>query len=210
MEAWAGHVTGTWIRVIDSSSLIHWFTAPWIHWCIDSLIHRHIIHEVGLPLDSLTDSFIDYFELIIHWFTAPSIHWLIHWLTESLFDCIIESLNHRLTTSLIHYFIGSFRQLRMDLFMSCQWHLNHQLFIRWCAAQLQQFIAFASQKLSCGLTDNKHVIFLTLPARRESGTGKSHAIFFRDLVNVLFWGFVSHHQNKYLELTSPIVGRCET
>ena len=59
--------------------------------------------------------------------------------------------------SLTHWFIDSMTQ-------SLHWHLNHHLLFRWCTSQLQDFIASASQKLSCWLN------MFEIPPRHGQGT----------------------------------------
>ena len=54
----------------------------------------------------------------------------------------------------INWFIDSFSQLCMDCCMSCRWHFNNRLLIRWCISQLQHFVSSASQKLSYRLSSS--------------------------------------------------------
>ena len=150
-----------------------------IHWFIDSLSHRFIIHSM---IHSLIHCFVgslvrSFTEFLVHWFVDSLVHWLLDSLSlcfvALVVDWFIGSLIHWLTDSLVHDFrlIGSFTQFCTDLLMSFHWHLNNHLLIRWCTSQLQHFIVSASHKLLCRpLLSCSHVLFSKLPPRRGPGT----------------------------------------
>ena len=110
---------------MDSSS-IPFFTASLSHWFLDSSIHD-LIHS------------------LIHW------NWLAHCFTESLIRWIVNSLIRWRIDPLICPFIDSWINLFIVssgalIQLAFHSHVNHRAHIRWCAYQLQQFIASASQK----------------------------------------------------------------
>ena len=114
-----------------------------MRWLLVSLNHRFIASLIHWIIYSL-----------IHWFIDSSIHWFTG-LVDSLSHCFAASLIHEFTDSMIHWFIDSLVhwfiiQLCTDFFMSFHWHLNHHFLIRWCTAQLQYFIASASQNSPIG------------------------------------------------------------
>ena len=157
-----------------NDALTHWTTASLIHWLIASS-NRWFIDSL-IPWSS---------DFLLHWFTDSLLRWfvgspdrsitasLIHWLGASLF---VTSLFHWLLIvffigSSVHCVIASFIQLCSDSFISCHWHLNRHLLIRWCTSQLQHFIASASQKLSYRpLISYSYVLFLEVPPLRVPGT----------------------------------------
>ena len=126
-----------------TASPIRWFTASLVQWCSKSVIYCFI------------ESLLRWFRLI-HCFIDWLIDWQIDWFIVRLNHWLTASFLHRFTDSLIHGFIDSsihrpmahcpFSQLCMDSFMLFHWHLNHHLLIRWCASQLQHFVASVSTK----------------------------------------------------------------
>ena len=154
-------------------ALIHWLTA--LPWFSDSLLHTaSVIHWFIESLGhSLTGSFNHWFKYsLTRCFTGSlsGCTWLHHWFIDLLLHWFIEFI-HWFIDSLAHQFIASFIQSCNDSFMSCRWHLNNHVLIRWCTSQLQHFIASASQKLYRPLISYSHVLFSILPPRRVPGSG---------------------------------------
>ena len=134
-----------WLLQWLIASVVHWFIASLVSWFVGSLVHRFIASLPHWLTHSLTHGFSG---LWTTWFIGL----LLYWLANSLGHCFIDSLIHWFMPhwflgSSVPWFIGSFKQLCMDSFISFHWHLSHHLLVRWCSS-LQHVIASATQKLS--------------------------------------------------------------
>jgi hypothetical protein len=154
-DSWVCWLADSLIRLFG----IPCFIDPLGHWLIASLLHWFVGHYfIDLLIHRLSTS-------LLHWFIGSLLRCLI-WLLDSLVVCFIvwflasflhrftDSPIHWLTDSWVHWFIDSFSQLCMDCCMSCHWHFNNRLLIRWCISQLQHFVSSASQKLSYRLSSS--------------------------------------------------------
>ena len=195
------------VILIQRDSLLHGLADTLLHWFADSLVHWLMFFN----------------ESLVGWFTASLIHWFV-----------VSLISDLSADSLITWPIDSFTQLCMDSFMSCQWHLNHHLLIRWWASQLQHFVASASPKLSCRAVSSYIVFFCffesSAPARaghclveKHSSRwfllslmchilGHSGGKFFRSAMGNLAKGIditLGDHPHSFAKSISQLVGNSE-
>ena len=123
---------------LTSDSLVHWCFGSLTHWIVQSLTHCFTVSLRYCFIEPLRRWAI---ESLIHWFVDSLSRWFTVSLIHRCANSFIESLNHWLIDLLIH-------SVSCARILSFHWHLHHHLLIRGCTSQFQDFIVFASPKLS--------------------------------------------------------------
>ena len=131
-------------------------------------------------------------------FSSPAydhFRWIVMIITDEMF-IMIDLIVYDSSTFVCYYFTIIFDYISFNIILHNMKLLSLSLFPMLNSNQIMHiFFSMSFLKKASGTRPQKIV------SLRDSGVGKCPN----------YWGFVSHHQNKYLlEMISPIVGWCET